>query len=108
MRCAKNLFIYDCAGLKCIKVTHVNNSVMLVKRCVIEAALRQSSNQGHLSAFKAESDAPTRARLLALGPVPARFPVSRTFTATEALNAMPRAGARPQIMEPHHVLTPSI
>jgi hypothetical protein len=61
---------------------------MLVKRCVIESTLRQSSNQRHLSAFEAEPDASTRSRLLSLVPLPACFPVSRAFTGAKAFDAM--------------------
>jgi hypothetical protein len=76
IRIAQKLFIYDSARLKSIEVTEVHNSVMLVKRCVIKSAFRQSPNQGHLSAFKAEADAPTRARFLPFVALPAGFPVA--------------------------------
>jgi hypothetical protein len=98
IRFAQKLFIYDCAGLKRVEVTHVNNSEALLKRCVIESALWQSSNERHLSAFEAEPDAPTGPRLLALGALPAGFPVSRAFAAAKAFDAMARARARAQIM----------
>src|SRR5947199_8337443 len=102
IRVAQKLFVYNCAGLKCIEVTHVDNSVMLVKCCIIKSALRQSPNQRHLYAFEAESHAPTRARFLAFGPLPAGFPVSRAFTTTEAFSAVVRTGPRPQLKMAHH------
>ena len=104
IRFAQKLFVYNCAGLKCIEVTDVDNSVMLVKCGIIKSALWQSPNQRHLSAFEAEPDAPTRARFLAFVPLPAGFPVSRAFTTTEAFSAVARAGPRPQIMKAHHVV----
>src|SRR4030095_17204368 len=98
IRFAQKLFVYDCAGLKRIEVTHVHNSIILVKSRVVESALRQSSNQRHLSAFEARPYASARACLLAFVPLPAGFPVSRAFTASKAFHAVARAGARPQIM----------
>jgi hypothetical protein len=46
-----------------------------MKRCVIESALRQSSNQRHLSAFEAEADTSTGARFLTFASLPAGFAV---------------------------------
>src|SRR5262245_35620551 len=103
---AQKFFAYNCTGLKCVKITHVHNSVMLVKRCVVESALRQSSNQRHLSAFETKPDTSTRTGFLTFVPLPAGFPVPRAFTATKPLCAVSGTGARPKIMKPHHVVRP--
>ena len=106
IRFPQELFVYDRARLKRIQVAYIHNSVTLVKSRVVKSALRQSSNQRHLAAFKPEPDAPTGTRFLAFGTLPAGLSVAGTLTATKAFDAMVRAWTRPQIMKPQHVIHP--
>src|SRR5262249_4285874 len=106
IRFPQQFFVHYCAGLKRIEVAHIDDCVTLVKGCVIKSALWQPSNQRHLSTFKAEADAPAGTRLLTFGPLPAGFPVPRTFTAAKVLYAVARSGTGPQVMKPQHLTHP--
>src|SRR5262249_47228862 len=81
VRLTQELFIDNSAGPKCIEVAHVHNGVTIVKSGVVKSALWQSPNQRHLPPLEPQPDAAAGTRLLTLGPLPAGFPVSRTFTA---------------------------
>ena len=64
LRLTQQLFVYHASGFKRIEGFEVHNRITLVKGRIVESALRQSSNQRHLTAFEPQSNAPTRARLL--------------------------------------------
>src|SRR5437868_3302552 len=70
-----------------------------MKSRVVESALGQSPNQRHLPAFKSETEASARSRLLPLVALAAGFAVPRTFAAAEALHSMPCSRTGPQIMQ---------
>src|SRR5207253_4706676 len=106
IRLTQQLFVYHRSGFKCIRVAEVHNRITLVKGRIVESALRQSSNQRHLTAFEPQSNAPTRARLLPFMTLATRLAVSRALTATQALDAMSRSWPWSQIMKTHHVGRP--
>src|SRR5713101_8776402 len=95
VRFPQQLLVYNGTGLQCIEVIKIHNRIVLVKRGIVKSALRQSSNQGHLPALKPKTNAAAGARLLSFMAFAAGLSVAGTFTATEALDAMPRTRARP-------------
>src|SRR5438128_3302329 len=94
IRLTQQLFVYHRSGFKCIQVAEVHNRITLVKGRIVESALRQSSNQRHLTAFEPQSNAPTRERLLHFMTLAAGLSVSCTFTSTKAFVASTRSRLR--------------
>src|SRR5207244_11340692 len=99
IRLAQQLFVYNRASFKCIQIAHIHNRVTFVKCSIVESALWQTPNQRHLPAFESKPDTSARTRLLALGPLPAGFSMSRAFPATQAFYAMSGTWPRRQIMK---------
>src|SRR5437868_1362683 len=98
LRESKQFFVHNRASLEFIQVAQINDRVGRMKSGVIETTLRLTPNQRHLSAFKRETNAAARPRLLAFMAFAAGFSVTGAFAATKSLKAMPRAWARPQIV----------
>jgi hypothetical protein len=64
IRFTQHLFVYHGTRFECIELIDIYDRIVVAKRCVVKSALRQSSDQRHLSALESESDTPTGTRLL--------------------------------------------
>src|SRR5438132_13483963 len=106
VRFPQQLLVYNGTGLECIEVVKIHNRIVLVKRRVVKPTLRQSSDQRHLPAFEPEPNTAPGARFLSFMAFAAGLSVPRTFTATEALDAMLRTVAWASLMKMHHVVSP--
>src|ERR1041384_7439767 len=98
IRFAEQLFINNRSRFEFIEIAQVHDREIFVEGRVVEAALRQTPNERHLAAFKSETNAAARARLLAFVTFAARLSVTGTFAATKSLYAMTGAGTRSEIM----------
>ena len=93
-------FLVDHAGdIELLEFAEVDRGVDDAELLVVEAALGQAADEGHLSAFEAEADAAAGAGLLALVALAAGLAVAGAFAATEALDAMSGAGTGFGIMK---------
>jgi hypothetical protein len=84
--------------LENFQLIQINHRVLCFKGRVVKTPFWQTSNQGHLAAFKTESNTATRSRFLALVAFSAGFAMPGTLAAAEALNPMLRPRARLQIV----------
>src|SRR5438105_4526065 len=96
---AQRFFIHDRPAFEIGQLGQIHNGVAFMKSRVVESALGHAPNQRHLPAFKSETEASARSRLLALVALAAGFAVPGTFAAAEALHPMPCSRTRPQIMQ---------
>jgi hypothetical protein len=95
---AQGLFIDVSAALESIQLAQVNDGVRHFETGIIEAAFRQPADEGHLTTFKTQANAATRARFLAFISFPAGLAMAGALAATQALHPMPCSRARFQIM----------
>src|SRR6266700_1860353 len=93
VRFPQQLLIYNGTGLECIEVVKIHNRIVLVKRRIVKPTLRQASDQRHWPSFESEPNTAAGARFLSFMAFAAGLSVPRTFTATEALDAMSRTVA---------------
>src|SRR5437764_10467426 len=99
MLVVQRVIIHDRPAFKHVQLGQIHNGITFMKSRVIESALRQSPNQWHLAPFESETEASARSRFLPLVALAAGFAVPGTFTAAEALHAMPCSPTRPQTMQ---------
>ena len=82
-----------------LELAEVDRRVGDLELRVVETALGQTADEGHLAAFETEADAAAGAGLLALVALAAGLAVAGAFAAAEALDAMARAGTGLGIMK---------
>jgi hypothetical protein len=83
-----------CAVIEAIEGFEIDGQEAGGMAGVIEAALGDASDEGHLATFKADADRATGAGSLALATAAAGFAVAAGFTLAEAFAAVLGAGTR--------------
>src|SRR6266478_2705785 len=92
-----------------IKLLDVNDRVNGPRVGVVKAALRDPTQQRHLTTFKPKANRTAGTRGLAFAAAPARLPMSRTLTNTQTLRTVLGTGPRLQIVQSHrHLSLPSL
>ena len=89
---AQHLLVDHAADGEFLERLEIDRRIADLERGVIEAALGQAADEGHLAAFEAEPDAAAGAGLLAFVALAAGLAVAGAFAAAEALDAMARTG----------------
>src|SRR5579862_1389716 len=91
---AKTLFIHRGALVELGERAEIHQRVARLERGIVEAALGQAADEGHLAAFEPEADAAAGTGFLAFVSLAARLAVAGALSAAETLDPVFRAGAR--------------
>src|SRR5208283_2903738 len=100
-RRAQRRFIHARAVVKLVQIADVHAEMARREPRVIEAALGNAADEGHLAAFKADADRAARTRRLAFAATTAGFAVAAGFTLAKALGTMFRTRTRFKIVQSH-------
>jgi len=91
---AEDALINASAVLEAIEGFQIDRQVTGGMPCVVETALGNAPDKGHLAAFKADTNRAAGTRRLALSAASAGFAVATGFTLAEAFAAVPGTGTR--------------
>jgi hypothetical protein len=93
-RVPKRRFIDARTVIELVQVGQIDGHVIGRVAGVVEAALRDSANERHLTTFEPDTNRAARSGGLAFTTATAGFAVAAGFTLTEAFAAMLRTGTR--------------
>ena len=94
----KARLVHPGAVLELVQVAEVDGDVSRAVAGVVEAALGDAADEGHLAAFETDADGAAGTGGLALATATAGLAVAAGFTLAEALAAVLGTGTRFQIM----------
>ena len=94
-------FVDGGAILEPVEIGEIDDGVFFFEGGVVEAALGQAADEGHLAAFESEADRAAGAGFLAFVPLAGGLAFAGAFAVAEALGAMLGAGTGFESVEVH-------
>ena len=91
---AEDFFVHARAFVKAVEGFQIDGQIASGVAGVVEAALGNAANEGHLAAFETDADGAAGAGSLAFATAPAGFAMAAGFALAEALAAMLGTGTR--------------